>query len=149
MKNEMMKKTKNKEKLDMSSFCKAGGKSFITLYKSKGKFYSAFDNDAYILCLIFGYKVINGRKCGFPDNALDKVLNKFDEYKISYQIIYDNDKPVIKDYKKLNNYNIFFSKSLFMIDRQNKIDMIIDRIKNFEEDDLEKLVESVMHAKNK
>lgn len=36
-----------------------------------------------------------------------------------------------------------------MIDRQNKIDMIIDRIKNFEEDDLEKLVESVMHAKNK
>jgi len=35
--------------------------------------------------MLLGYKIIKGRKCGFPDNTLNKVLEMLDEYKISYQ----------------------------------------------------------------
>lgn len=43
--------------------------------------------DAYIMNLLFGYKVLKDGLCGFPDNSLSKVLNTLEEAKISYQII--------------------------------------------------------------
>lgn len=123
-----------------------GGNNFLLIYKNNGKFYNAYDNDAYILSGIMGYKVVNGRKCGFPDNALDKVINRLEDNKISYQIIYTNNKPVIKDYKKLNNYDKFYKKSLETMEIQNKVDIIVDKIKNASNEDLMKILESLLNV---
>lgn len=68
-----------------------------------------FDNDAYIIHMIFGYKIIDGRKCGFPDNALPKVLQKLEDYKISYQIVYKDIEPVFIDLKKINKHICFLN----------------------------------------
>ena len=62
-------------------------KNFLVLYKNKGKFYNAYKVDSYILKEIFGYKVIDGKKAEFPDNVFNKVENKINDLKISYQII--------------------------------------------------------------
>ena len=59
-------------------------KNFLILYKNKGKFYNAYEVDAYILKEIFGYRVVDGKKAGFPDNAFNKVENKINDLKISY-----------------------------------------------------------------
>lgn len=66
-----------------------GGKAYLTLYKNNGKFYIAMDEDAYILNLLFRYKVLeykNSYKCGFPDNVINKVLNTLEDKHISYRI---------------------------------------------------------------
>ena len=48
-------------------------KNIITIRK-EGLFYSVFDDDALIFNYLFGYKIINNR-CGFPENAFNKVVN--------------------------------------------------------------------------
>ena len=53
-------------------------KSFLILYKNKGKFYNAYEMDAYILNLLFDYKVIDNRKTGFPENVLKRIIDKND-----------------------------------------------------------------------
>ena len=63
-------------------------KSKLILYKNKGKFYNAYESDAYIINLLFNYKVIENRKSGFPDSVLNKVIETLNENKISYQIVY-------------------------------------------------------------
>ena len=50
-------------------------KTCLVLYKNHGKFYKARGMDAYIMNMIFGYKVLNGDVCGFPDTTLNKVIN--------------------------------------------------------------------------
>ena len=47
-------------------------KSELIIYKNHGKFYQLKNIDAYIMNIIFNYKVINN-KCGFPDTAFDKI----------------------------------------------------------------------------
>ena len=99
--------------------------------------------------MIFDYKVIKGRKCGFPDNALNKVLEKLDDYKISYQIIYTDKNPIVKDYKKLNNYEAFYTKSLYLIEKQNKIDIIVDKITNASSQEIDRLMEKLLDVSHK
>ena len=41
--------------------------------RKQGKFYSAYEDDAYVIHSIMGYKVSNG-KIGFPINALGRLL---------------------------------------------------------------------------
>ena len=90
-----------------------------------GLFYNAFDNDALIINYLLDYKIINGR-CGFPINAIDKVLNLLDEKKINYKV--DNDD--IKQYKD-NKYSLYLSKALnknniyeSLLNIQKKIEML-------------------------
>ena len=57
-------------------------KDYLVIRK-EGLFYSVFDSDAEILNYLFDYKIINNR-CGFPINAINKVLNTLEEKKINY-----------------------------------------------------------------
>ena len=50
-----------------------------------GKFYQAYEDDAYVIHAIMGYNVSNGR-IGFPINSLGKVQNKLEECKVRLQI---------------------------------------------------------------
>ena len=38
----------------------------------KGSFYTTFNDDAYILNYLFGYKIVNNEKVGFPTVILLK-----------------------------------------------------------------------------
>ena len=108
-------------------------KKFVVIRKNNGKFCSAFNEDAYIIGYLCDYKVLENRKVGFPDSALTKVINKLEDEKISYQIIYLDKDPLIKDYKKLNKYNEIKEKALHRLDYVNKVNMIIDKIKKMNE----------------
>ena len=93
-------------KFTVNKMSKQGGESFITLYKNKGYFYNTFDINAYIMSLMFGYKVLSNRICGFPETIFEKVISTLEKHKISY-VIYCDKEPILKDFKKLNNYEHF------------------------------------------
>jgi hypothetical protein len=62
-------------------------KCYLIIYKGAGKFFIAKDLDAYILNILFNYKVIKNRS-GFPENALEKVIKGTgrQSYKLSVNI---------------------------------------------------------------
>ena len=53
-------------------------KTCLVLYKNHGKFYKVRGMDAYIMNMIFGYKVLKGDVSGFPDTSINKVVNTLD-----------------------------------------------------------------------
>ena len=78
---------------------------YIVLIKI-GNFYECFNNDAFIMNNVFGYKpkrLKNSFKAGFPINRIDEVTNKLEKLDLFY-IVVDND--IIKKYDKgKNKYN--------------------------------------------
>ena len=77
------------------------GKQYLEIFKNNSCFYHAYGIDTYIINLIFNYKVLPNNKCGFPESVYEKVIEKIEDLKISYQIIYNDRKPKIKNYKIL------------------------------------------------
>jgi hypothetical protein len=136
-------------KINMNK-CSVGGgvlalsnpKCYIILYKNEGKFYLAKGIDAYILNVLLNYKVINN-KAGFPDNALSKVLNEIENCKINYQIIYENSNPIIKDFKKLNNYEVYAEKAKNAIQINENIKILEEKIKKANDAELKKILEYI------
>ena len=124
---------------------KSGGgvtnvKSFLILYKNHGKFYQCRDMDAYIMNLLFGYKVLKDGLCGFPDNSLSKVLNTLEDAKISYQIIEVDKNPIIKDFDKLNNYPKYLDLALKNLDKRKRLDYLIDNLNKCSNEKLEQIM---------
>lgn len=81
-------------------------KDYVNLVKGIGKFYNVYNDDAIIISYLMGYKVRENKTCGFPDNALNKVINKLEDKKISYIVTMsrksiDNIKSGIKRNKYL------------------------------------------------
>lgn len=110
-------------------------KNTLIIYKNGGKFYYALDTDAYILSLIFGYKVINN-KCGFPDNAIEKNTQKLNEVQINYQIVFSNKNPIRKNFKKLNKYEEYNNEALRLINIEKNLGLFEAKMKNSSEEEL-------------
>lgn len=127
---------------DISKNTKSGGviKSYIIIYKNKGMFYNSFNIDAYILNFLLGFKVLDSRKCGFPESSLVKVLDLLDEKKIDYQIIYTYQEPTIKEFGKLNKYKHFYDIAINNMDKKKRIDLLIEKISNANSDEVEKIL---------
>ena len=53
----------------------------------KGSFYTTFNDDAYILNYLFGYKIVNNEKVCFPTSNITKVIDKLTTEKINYYIV--------------------------------------------------------------
>ena len=112
----------------------------MILYKNHGKFYQCRDMDAYIMNLLFGYKVLKDGWCGFQDNSLSKVLNTLEDAKISYQIIEVDKNPTIKDFDKLNNYPKYLDLALKNLDKRKKLDYLIDNLNRCCDEKLEQII---------
>ena len=83
-------------------------------------------------------------KCGFPYTASNKVINKLEEEKITYQIISKNENPIIKDFKNFNNYSKILSKAIDYVDFRNKKDWLKDRIDEISDiDTLERILKKL------
>lgn len=126
-------------------------KTSVIISKGSGKFYNVYDDDAFIMNLLFGYQALrNDRgliisyKSGFPDNALNKVINKLEDNKISYKIIYKNKEPLIKDFGKKNRYLEFVDKTKSNMELTSRIDLLVHKIKEVEDKEkLEKIIEAM------
>ncbi len=109
-------------------------KNVVNLRKS-GTFYQVFDDDCYIMYYLFGYG-INNRKVGFLKSVLNKVINKLDELHISYEVIGETS----KDYKKLNRYSKYKTLGFEKYNKDIRYSNLINKIKNIDEDKLDKIL---------
>ena len=114
-------------------------KRFLTIRKN-ALFYDVYDDDAIILNYLLGYKNINGR-VGFPINAISKVINILEDKKINYKIIGEQEE--VKDFKNLNQYLNILAKAADKIEVNNKINKILDKLKNFDEGTLYEILDKI------
>lgn len=92
-----------------------------------------YNDSAIILNYLFGYKILIDNKVGFPESALNKVINTLEEKKLNYQII---DKGNNNDHKKhgnFNNYNKVLKQALKYKDIKQRVDRIEDLINKIED----------------
>lgn len=118
-------------------------KTCIVIRYDGGKFYNVYDEDAFILNLLFGYKVLDNKKTGFPESAKNKVINELEQRKISYQIITKDSDPVYRNFKNLNKYEEYRIKAHNNLDTKQKLDMITKKIATAPQEKLEQIVEAI------
>lgn len=114
-------------------------KTMITLHKTRGKFINAYEMDAYILGMIFGYRVLDGKKCGFPDTSLDKVKNELESKQISYQVVYPDRDTFVKRFDD-NKYSEYLSKAIENMNYKVKVEKICEYIKSATDEQIERIL---------
>jgi hypothetical protein len=96
------------ERLDYDELISKYKKTVVI--RLRGSFYNAFDESAFILSFLMGYKVKKISetakcKCGFPSNALEKVISVFNTEMVDY-VILDASKIVAqKEFFSDNKYD--------------------------------------------
>ena len=116
---------------------------YVNLVKGIGKFYNVYNDDAIIISYLMGYKVRENKTCGFPDNALNEVINKLEDKKISYIVTKMGNIDIEKNYKKINQYSSFLieaRKSHVIVAR---LDDMVDKINEMPFDKIEKIIKTI------
>ena len=80
-------------------------KESINIIKTNNKFYNVYEIDAYIFNLLFGYKIIDNNKVGFPDSVYNKIINVLESNHINYNVIYKDRENIYKNYSKIKLVN--------------------------------------------
>lgn len=83
-----------------------------------------------MISYIFGYKLREGTKVGFPETSIEKVKAKLEEFNISYVIHIRDEKPYKKLFRMKNKYDEYFFKAQEKISNKEKIDLIISKIED-------------------
>ena len=108
--------------------------------RKSGLFYEVFDNDAEIFHYLFNYKIVNHR-VGFPNNAINKVINILENKEISYEVIGEDSKH---DFKDKNQYNLYIAKSKNKIELNDKIEKILKLLETFDEKKLWEILDRII-----
>lgn len=120
---------------------------FIKLYKNDGKFITCYNDDAYILHSIFGYKLVGegkNDKLGFPSTVIDKIIEKLDSLSINYEIYYKKELESSKDFKKKNNYQKYLDQGLLQVEIDKKVDLIKYKLSRLDLKDVNKELEKIL-----
>lgn len=120
---------------------------FIKLYKNDGKFITCYNDDAYILHSIFGYKLVGegkNDKLGFPSTVIDKIIEKLDSLSINYEIYYKKELESSKDFKKKNNYQKYLEQGLLQVEIDKKVDLIKYKLSRLDLKDVNKELEKIL-----
>ena len=120
---------------------------FIELYKNDGKFITCYNDDAYILHSIFGYKLVGegkNDKLGFPSTVIDKIIEKLDSLSINYEIYYKKELESSKDFKKKNNYQKYLEQGLLQVEIDKKVDLIKYKLSRLDLKDVNKELEKIL-----
>lgn len=120
---------------------------FIELYKNDGKFITCYNDDAYILHSIFGYKLVGegkNDKLGFPSTVIDKIIDKLDSLSINYEIYYKKKLESSKDFKKKNNYQKYLDQGLLQVEIDKKVDLIKYKLSRLDLKDVNKELEKIL-----
>lgn len=120
---------------------------FIELYKNDGKFITCYNDDAYILHSIFGYKLVGegkNDKLGFPSTVIDKIVDKLDSLSINYEIYYKKELESSKDFKKKNNYQKYLEQGLLQVEIDKKVDLIKYKLSRLDLKEVNKELEKIL-----
>lgn len=98
-------------------------KNYLLIRKNKGKFCTVYGDDANIISMFYGYKILEYGKVGFPESVLNKVINTLLDKKISYMIIYIDKDTEKKNFRKLNSYTKYRDIAISKLDY---ISLLID-----------------------
>ena len=105
-------------------------KDSICLFKV-GTFFHCYNRDTYILSYLFGYKIRDiekdGKECGFPVGAVNKVISQLEHKKINYVIIdkrNNYNEEEFCNFNDLNNYKKYFEKAKGYINYRKRIENI-------------------------
>lgn len=112
------------------------------MYKT-GKFYNVFGDDAIIIHYLLNYKIVPSKGgTGFPESALNKVINSLEDNKVSY-CIYDANN---NDFKKLNCYKKVLKQSVKNLSIEERYNKIEKRIHELNSKELEHVLEIIEDA---
>ena len=120
---------------------------FIELYKNDGKFITCYNDDAYILHSIFGYKLVGegkNDKLGFPSTVIDIIIDKLDSLSINYEIYYKKELESSKDFKKKNNYQKYLDQGLLQVEIDKKVDLIKYKLSRLDLKEVNKELEKIL-----
>ena len=111
--------------------------------KIKNYVLNVYEDDAFIISFIMDYKVLPGIKCGFPDNALSKVIKNLDDNHISYKVVVNKTVTDEYNYKNLNQYDkyVILSRKTAMLN--DRLEMLVKEIKRADRATLEKIIEYI------
>lgn len=112
------------------------------LIRKDGKFYHAFNDDAYILNYFFNYNIVNYR-VGFPESAYTRVINKLEENTINY-VILGNEK-IERNFKNKNKYKRVLEMSKEREKFLNKLNEVYAKLEKLSYEELTRVV-SVLEA---
>ena len=120
---------------------------YVMMYKV-GNFVQAFGKDAYVISYVFGYALRatkdNIQTCGFPKNAIPKVMSKLEQKKINFIIVdtrnnYEVDEE--NDNKNLNTYSENFLKAQKYIKVEKRLEKIEEML--LKDDEKEGIMEKI------
>lgn len=100
--------------------------------RKRGKFYTSYDDDAYVLYALLGYKIVKNR-VGFPTETLGKVTNILEENHVNYTVIED-DREVLKKKFSNNHYEKVLDKGKCSFDKSNEEKRLEEAIKGLDEE---------------
>lgn len=109
--------------------------------RKQGKFYNAYEEDAYVVHAVLGYKVSNGR-VGFPINAIGRVVNELENRKINYVVI-EQDIEVEKKKFSNNAYNKYYKQGIESVDKIKNYESLILKIKELSPEKIDKIVDYI------
>ncbi len=117
-------------------------KCCLRLYKT-GKFYNAFGDDGIILHELLGYKYTEYKNSvGFPESAINKVIVKLENDKISY-CIYEKD-TLVSEYKGIDkNYKQVLNESLKNYDLEKRLNRIKEKLGSLTTNELEEIINNL------
>lgn len=119
---------------------------YVIITQSSGKFFEVFGYDAFMFNYLFSYKILQSGKtykCGFPDSSINRIVNKLSDLKISYQIIYRGKNPLVKDYKKINQYSKYKLIALQRLDIKQRMDALVEKVKSLNEEQAKKVMKEL------
>ena len=111
----------------------------VVRIRKVGKFYQAYEDDAYVIHAIMGYNVSNG-KIGFPITSIGKVQNKLEECKINYQIMDRDNITDSNDFKNNNKYDKYYKEGIKSMDQKRSNDELLEKIKNLPDDKANRII---------
>lgn len=115
--------------------------------RKSGKFFHTFGDDATIMHYLLGYKIVAEKGgAGFPETALNKVINALEDNEISY-IVYDKEDILYaKDFKKINAYKNILKKGIKDLSNEERFAKVVNKIRNLSDKELDNLLELIEDA---
>lgn len=106
-------------------------------FKKRCIFYECFGKDAEIMHMLFSYKINKG-KVSFPIKYKNKIVNTLNRKKVNYEFINEDKKEF-----NVNTYDKLYDKANIMTDKEEKLNLIKNKIMNFNNKELDNFINYV------
>ena len=114
--------------MEMYEMIKNSHSEFVIFVKF-GSFYRVFNDDIYIIWYFTHYRIVDGKRIGFPVSIINDLVELLTHKHISY-IIYNNDLDYIKVSSINNCYNKFVIIGKELYREEERINKVLNLIEN-------------------